>query len=112
MMNVIRSIINPKMECNAEDSREEIFRLKEDLERVLMASDMELSSKHSAIVATAVQIRGALSGCNANLTNMEKVDLMKALNRAKVRVFLSGTDEGLKTFRILDTISNDVTRRL
>ena len=110
MMKVIRSIINPKIECNAENSREEIFRLKEDLERTVMMPDM--SSRHSAIVATAVQIRGVLGGCNANLTNMEKVDLMKALNRAKVRVFLSGTDEGLKTFRILDTISNDVTRRL
>ena len=112
MMNVIRSIIYPKTECNAEDSRAEIFRLKEDLERTVMTPDTELSSKHSAIVATAVRIRGVLGGCNANLTNMEKVDLMKALNRAKVRVFLSGTDEGLKIFRILDTISNDVTRRL
>ncbi len=114
MMSVIKLIIHPKnqIECDVEDSRREIFRLRNELERSIVISNSNISSKHAAIVATAVQIRGALSGCEVPLTNMEKVELMKTLNRAKVRVFLSGTDEGLKTFRILDTISNDVTRRL
>jgi hypothetical protein len=112
MMNVIRSIIHPKVECDVEDSRKEVFRLKEELESTIAVSDSDISSRHSAIVATAVQIRGALSGRDVPLTNMEKVELMKAINRAKVRLFLSGTEEGLRTFRILDTIANDVTRRL
>ena len=113
MMSVIKSIIYPKsIECDVEDSRNEIFKLKDELERWTIVVEGSEKSRYSAIVATAVQIRGALSGCEVPLTNMEKVELMKALNRAKVRAFLSGTEEGLKTFRILDTITNDVTRRL
>jgi len=113
MMNVIRSIIYPKhVDCDIEDSRNEIFKLKDELERWVGTPEGSEGSRHAAIIATAVQIRGALGTCEVPLTNMEKVELMKALNRAKVRAFLAGTEEGLRTFRVLDTITNDVTRRL
>ncbi len=114
MMNIIKSIICPKEEISYghEESRKRLFELTESLERSTVFSQRDVASRHSEIVSIAVKIRQLLSESKAKLTHMEKVELIKAMNRAKVRTFLAGSEGELETFRVLDRILEDVRKYL
>ncbi len=120
MFGAIKSIILPKNEM--EMSGMVVYEDEAEARRKLnqLAAELEVhtallkngSPKHAAIMATAVRIREILSHENIQLSNAEKVDLTKTLNRAKVRAFMAGDQEAYKTFRVLDNVSEDVRRYL
>lgn len=121
MFGAIRSIILPKNEVRCasgmvvyddmEEARKKLNQLTAELEinTSLLKNGM---SKHAAIIANAVRIRELLCHEGMKLTNAEKVDITKTINRAKVRTFMVGDDEAYKTFRVLDAVSEDVRRYL
>jgi len=119
MFGTIRSIILQKNDMQISgvvvyEDHEEAKRRLAQLGRELETCTMLLkdgSPKHASVVAIAIRMREILSG-KVDLTITEKVDITKTLNRAKVRAFMMGTQEGYKTFRVLDTISEDVRRYL
>ncbi len=115
MFGTIKSIFIPKPEIityeDAEEARRVLAQLANELEtHTVLLKDNR--SRHASVIAIAVRIRELLSQKNLGLTHMEKVEITKVLNRAKVRSFLMGTDEGFKTFRVLDTVSEDVRKYL
>jgi len=119
MFGAIKSIILPKNAIgdvgmvvyeDHEEARRRLSQLARELETTTMLLK-DGSPRHASVVAIAVRMREILSG-KVHLTTTEKVDITKTLNRAKVRAFMIGTQEGYKTFRMLDTISEDVRRYL
>ena len=115
MFGAIKSIILqkngiPESGMIVYEDHEEAKRRLAQLARELETTTMLLkdgSPRHASVVAIAVRMREILSG-KVHLSTTEKVDITKILNRAKVRAFMVGTQEGYKTFRVLDTISEDV----
>ena len=116
MYGVIKSIFTTKPEAvvyeNVEDARMKLANLANELEANSMNIKDDSSSGHESVVAIAIRIRELLSEETHSLTNSERVEITKVLNRAKVRTFMSGTDEGYRAFRILDTVSEDVRKYL
>lgn len=116
MIGAIKSIFTNKPESftyeDAEVARKTLTQLATELEATTTLLEENSAKKHASTIALAVRIRELLSHKNLALTHMEKIEITKALNRAKVRTFLTGTPEGFKTFRVLDTVSEDVRRHL
>lgn len=66
----------------------------------------------SEVIEIAKDMRDLLIHNQLELNRTEKVRVIKAINKAKVRALLSGNDEGCRTFSSLDSISADVMRVL
>ena len=116
MYKVIKSIFTAKPEAvvyeSVEDTRMRLTHLANELEANSIIAKDNGSSGHESVVAAAIRIREVLSRERPSLTNTERIEITKVLNRAKVRTFMSGTDEGYRAFRILDTVSEDVRKYL
>ena len=62
------------------------------------------------MVDAASQLKGLVE--EVSLSRTDKIQLLKAFNRAKVRVFMTGTAESYRAFRTLETISSDLVKLL
>ncbi|NYZ76883.1 hypothetical protein H0O02_01050 [Candidatus Micrarchaeota archaeon] len=98
--------------CDGTDeAKRRLTQLTYELETAsTLIRDDGSSTRHAAVVAAALKIRNLLSQDSLPLTNVEKVEITKLINRAKVRTFLAGTPAGYETFRVLDTVSEDVRK--
>jgi len=116
MFGAIRSILIQKPEFivyeDAEEARGRIYGLAEELEQTTIALKETSRANAAGIAAIVIRMRDILGQNNVSLTHKEKIELTKVLNRAKVRTFMAGTDEGLKAFRILDAVSEDIRKYL
>jgi len=65
-----------------------------------------------SVVDHAARLRNILRKERAFLSHEERVRIVKALNKAKVRALMHGTSECYGAFRSLDSISNDVVQLL
>jgi hypothetical protein len=63
-------------------------------------------------VDNASRLRNLLRKESSSLTHDERVRIVKALNKAKVRALMQGTTEAYSAFKSLDSISNDVVHLL
>jgi len=112
MFGSIRSIFTGKPGIKSEEEIEEtkkrLYQLAEELESASALLRNGVSSKHGTIVAAAIKMRDLLGSEGIPLSSMEKVEIMKSINKAKVRVFVVGTQEGYETFKVLDSISEDI----
>jgi hypothetical protein len=66
----------------------------------------------SDIVGNAARLRNILRQQGMAISRTEKVRIVKALNKAKVRALMHGTQECYGAFRSLDSISSDVVQLL
>jgi hypothetical protein len=66
----------------------------------------------SSIVNDAARLRNLLRQQSLPLTRSEKVRIVKALNKAKVKALMHGSCECYGAFRSLDSISSDVVQLL
>jgi hypothetical protein len=66
----------------------------------------------SNVVDSAARLRNLLRSQNMSLSHDEKIRIVKALNKAKVRALMHGTCECYGAFRSLDSISSDVVALL
>ncbi len=66
----------------------------------------------SGIVDNAARLRNILRQQGMVLSRAEKVRIVKALNKAKVRALMHGGHECFGAFRSLDSISSDVVQLL
>lgn len=89
---------------------EEKTDMKSDVVNALETAISEKNCKN--VVNHASSLRYMLRTSNSPLTNEEKVRIVKALNRAKVRALMGGTSESYTAFRALDSISSDVVQLL
>ncbi len=74
-----------------------------------------LSSQESTdgVVSLAKQIRELIAEKKVLLSRREKIQLIKAMNKAKVRALMNtNSEEGYEIFKSLDSISTDVSRLL
>ncbi len=69
-------------------------------------------TRYDVVVDAASELCTLLRGQDMSLTMGEKVRVLKSVTRAKVRAFMGGTADDYKTFRTLDSISNDLVRLL
>jgi hypothetical protein len=70
------------------------------------------ASNCNGVLNQAESLRNQLRSNSRPLTNDEKVRIVKALNKAKVRALMGGTTESYTAFRNLDSISSDVVQLL
>lgn len=71
-----------------------------------------LARNSKGVVNHASSLRNLLKQGDKRLSSEEKVRVVKALNKAKVRALMAGTTECYTTFRMLDSISSDVVLQL
>ena len=71
-----------------------------------------LESSNGNIVDKAANLRNCLRRSNENLSRDEKVRIVTALNKAKVRALMAGTNESYSVFSSLNSISSDVVSLL
>jgi len=69
-------------------------------------------SQYGRMINTAAELRNILRGEDLGLTRAEKVRVVKSITRAKVKAFMEGTSDSYRTFKTLDTISNDLVQLL
>jgi len=60
------------------------------------------------VINLAKQVKNALKNVNVKLRHTDKINLLKTINRAKVRALLLGTPDGLKIYKDLDVIGSDI----
>lgn len=101
MFGILRNLFGKSEERN---------NMKSDVVNALETAISEKNCKN--VVSHASSLRNMLRASNSSLTNEEKVRIVKALNRAKVRALMDGTSESYTTFRVLDSISSDVVQLL
>jgi hypothetical protein len=89
---------------------EEGFDMKGDMVSALETAVQNRNS--SKVVNCASSLRNVLRTSEGHLSKDEKVRVVKALNKAKVRALLGGTTESYSTFKMLDSISSDVVTLL
>ena len=87
--------------------REHFFSLTSHLEDRVLATTQHLGAD---IIDIASKLRNMLKENELALSRAEKIRLIKALNKAKVKAFLGGTGDYYRVFRSLDSISSDVLR--
>jgi hypothetical protein len=91
----------------AEDATERESALVSALEAAAFSEN-----RCSDVVDSAARLRDLLRRESMALPPSEKVRIVKALNKAKVRALMHGTCECYGAFRSLDSISSDVVQLL
>lgn len=89
---------------------EERVEMKSDVVKALESAVSEKDCRN--VVDRAVSLRNLLRSDHRTLTNDEKVRIVKALNKAKVRALMGGTSESYSVFSSLNSISSDVVQLL
>ena len=79
---------------------------------VVSALESAVTKMDEKVVDRAATLRNHLRRCKAELSNDEKVRIVRALNKAKVRALMGGTTESFSKFKVLDSISSDVVTLL
>ena len=69
-------------------------------------------SGYDQVIDAAAELRNILRNEELGLTRTEKVRVVKSITRAKVKAFMGGTSDSYRTFKTLDTISNDLVQLL
>jgi hypothetical protein len=80
--------------------------------KVDVVGALESASTGNDVVDTAARLRNLLRQRSCSLTNEDKVRVVRALNKAKVRALMGGTSESYSLFSSLDSISSDVVSLL
>lgn len=94
--------------------KKEFFGLTKEIEETIENGGIcpGEGCKCESVVDSAVRIRNMLLGEKLQLRRSDKIRLLKAINRAKVRALLSGTLEGKRTYNNLESISGEVVQLL
>jgi hypothetical protein len=71
-----------------------------------------LETNNSKMLDSACSLRNQLRRGNVAPTREEKVRIVKALNKAKVRALMAGDAESYSLFRGLNSVSSDVVALL
>ena len=100
MIDLLKLVLG---EDNPDIIRKEFFSLTTEFERNIE------KGMHENNVGLATKLRGLLKN-NVKLKRSDKVRLLKIINRAKVRALMTGTDDGDRIFRNLDSIGGDILR--
>jgi hypothetical protein len=79
---------------------------------VVSALETAVMQMDEVVVDRAATLRNHLRSCNAKLSVDEKVRVVRALNKAKVKALMGGTSESYSKFKVLDSISSDVVTLL
>lgn len=103
MFGMIRSIFG----LGGEDAAMQERDLVKSLESAVFTE-----SACSGIVSDAARLRNLLRQQSLALPRSEKVRIVKALNKAKVKALMHGSCECYGAFRSLDSISSDVVQLL
>jgi len=90
-------------------SKKRFLGLTSALETAVRYGD---SSRYGHMVNAAAELRNILRNDELDLTRAEKVRVVKSITKAKVKAFMEGTPDSYKTFKTLDTISNDLVQLL
>ena len=81
-----------------------------------LVSALEKSAFHEGgcpgVVDSAARLRNLLRRENMSLSHQEKIRIVKALSKAKVRALMHGSCACYGAFRSLDSISSDVVQLL
>jgi len=80
--------------------------------KVDVVGALESAASGNDVVDTAGRLRMLLRQRSCSLSNEEKVRVVRALNKAKVRALMGGTSESYSLFSSLDSISSDVVSLL
>ena len=64
------------------------------------------------MVDRAARLRNNLRRNCSGISHDDKIRIVKALNKAKVRALMGGTDESFSAFTCLNSISSDVVQLL
>ncbi|MFN7991559.1 MAG: hypothetical protein U0R44_05360 [Candidatus Micrarchaeia archaeon] len=67
---------------------------------------------YGTVIDAASQICALLKDSEISLTVSEKLKVLRSLNRAKVRAFMTGMTDDYRTFKTLDAISGDLVQIL
>jgi hypothetical protein len=94
-------------DMKTEKDRKKFMGLASVLESALLGED---PSRYSLMVDTAAQLRNMLRAHDVVLARAEKVRVVKSITKAKVKAFMEGTPDSYRTFKTLDTISNDLVQ--
>jgi len=97
------------MPIGKKHSKKKILALTSVLETATVYGDV---AKFDLMVNTAEQLRDLLIMEGVSLSRADKVQLLKAFTKVKVRAFMAGTDESYRTFRTLESIGSDLVKLL
>ena len=79
---------------------------------MVAALEQALLESNSNMVDKASALRNCLRRSNGDLSRQDKVRVITALNKAKVRALLDGTNESYSVFSSLNSICTDVVALL
>ena len=79
---------------------------------MVAALEQALLESNNNIVDKAADLRNCLRRSNGDLSREDKVRVITALNKAKVRALMDGTNEGYSVFSSLNSICTDVVALL
>ncbi|HSB47836.1 MAG TPA: hypothetical protein VLD37_07530 [Candidatus Bilamarchaeum sp.] len=77
-----------------------------------LSSELALNTGHADVVDAASHLYALLKTQEVSLSMAEKLKVLKSVTKAKVRAFMRGPEDDYKTFKTLDTISNDLVQLL
>ena len=80
--------------------------------KVDVVGALESAASGNDTIDTAARLRNLLRQRGCSLSSEEKVRVVRALNKAKVRALMGGTSESYSLFSSLDSISSDVVSLL
>ena len=77
-----------------------------------LTSALDFDAGRAEVVNAASAMCAMLKTQEISLSMAEKLTVIKSVTRAKVRAFRNGQEDNFKTFKTLDTISNDLVQLL
>jgi len=104
-------IFTNKEKFNVDAVKENFMAARNKLESMALLSYNDFGQKQESIVETLIKLRDALF-LGISLSPNEKIEIVRLVNQAKVKSATLGTEEGYRTFQILDSISEDIMKYL
>lgn len=89
--------------------KKKLLALTSALETAAVYDD---TSRFDLVVDAASQLKDLVAVESVSLSRADKIQVLKTFTRAKVRAFMGGTADSYRTFRTLETISNDLVKML
>lgn len=77
-----------------------------------LTSALDFDAGRAEVVNAASAMYAMLKTQEISLEMAEKLTVIKSVTRAKVKAFMHGHEDDYKTFKTLDTISNDLVQLL
>jgi len=110
-MVCLLSLFSANEKLNIDHLKEEYASAKTRLESIARLSYNDFGQKQDGIIDAVIKIRDALLSGVA-LTPNEKIEIIRLVNQAKIKSAALGTNDGYKTFQIIDSLSEDIRRYL